>query len=82
MKIAAPEMAQLVRAELDHRPTSRTLSGAQLVVSALEKEGIDTVWGYPGGAVLPMYDALLSSESNTNVLVRHEQVAVHALGFD
>ncbi|WP_240161065.1 biosynthetic-type acetolactate synthase large subunit [Burkholderia sp. Ax-1719] len=49
-----------------------------MVVSALHREGIDTVWGYPGGAVLPIYDALLAAPSITNVLVRHEQAAVHA----
>ncbi|QBR00634.1 biosynthetic-type acetolactate synthase large subunit [Paraburkholderia pallida] len=49
-----------------------------MVVSALRMEGIDTVWGYPGGAVLPIYDALLSAPSITNILVRHEQAAVHA----
>ncbi|WP_315857432.1 biosynthetic-type acetolactate synthase large subunit [Burkholderia anthina] len=61
------------------RPRSETLlSGAQMVVSALRQEGVDTVWGYPGGAVLPVYDALRENEGITHLLVRHEQAAVHA----
>nr|WP_244099883.1 biosynthetic-type acetolactate synthase large subunit [Burkholderia anthina] len=55
-----------------------TCSGAQMVVSALRHEGVDTVWGYPGGAVLPLYDALEQSTDITHLLVRHEQAAVHA----
>ena len=53
------------------------ISGAQAVVKALELEGVDTVFGYPGGAILPVYDALLDSGIH-HVLVRHEQSAAHA----
>ncbi|MFU0801051.1 MAG: biosynthetic-type acetolactate synthase large subunit [Xylanivirga thermophila] len=53
------------------------MTGAQAVVKALELEGIEVVFGYPGGAVLPIYDALKSS-SIRNILVRHEQAAAHA----
>ncbi|RQZ25581.1 hypothetical protein DIE16_33875 [Burkholderia sp. Bp9090] len=49
-----------------------------MVVSALRREGVDTVWGYPGGAVLPLYDALQESADISHLLVRHEQAAVHA----
>ncbi|MBC7337112.1 MAG: acetolactate synthase large subunit, partial [Clostridia bacterium] len=53
------------------------LSGAEIVIKALEYEGVDTVFGYPGGAVLPLYDALYFS-SIRHILVRHEQGAAHA----
>ena len=54
------------------------LSGAQMVVRALEDEGIDMIFGYPGGTVLDIYDALSFSKKIKHVLVRHEQAAVHA----
>lgn len=51
--------------------------GAAMILSALQAEGVDTVFGYPGGAVLPLYDHLFTS-SLRHILVRHEQAAVHA----
>ncbi len=54
------------------------LSGAQMVVRALEDEGVDVIFGYPGGAVIDIYDALYSAKKLKHVLVRHEQAAVHA----
>ncbi len=54
------------------------LSGAQMVVRALEDEGVEFVFGYPGGAVIDIYDALYSARKLKHVLVRHEQAAVHA----
>jgi len=58
-------------------PSSRseTLSGAQIVVRLLERQGIDTIAGIPGGAVLPLYDALSRSARIHHVLARHEQGA-------
>ena len=53
------------------------ISGSQAVVKCLQEEGVKIIFGYPGGAVLDLYDALMDSEI-TNVLVRHEQGAVHA----
>jgi acetolactate synthase-1/2/3 large subunit len=53
------------------------LTGAQMVVAALKAEHIDTVFGYPGGQALPLYDALYDSGIN-HILTRHEQGAVHA----
>lgn len=47
-------------------------------MEALQQEGVDTVFGYPGGAVLPIYDALLSTPGIRHILVRHEQGAAHA----
>ncbi|MCK4846787.1 MAG: biosynthetic-type acetolactate synthase large subunit [Deltaproteobacteria bacterium] len=52
------------------------LNGAEIVLAAFEKEGVDTIFGYPGGAVLPLYDALYDSPLK-HILVRHEQGAVH-----
>jgi acetolactate synthase-1/2/3 large subunit len=54
------------------------LSGAEMVVRALKDQGVKHIFGYPGGAVLPIYDALFASEDLIHVLVRHEQGAVHA----
>lgn len=78
MKIAAPEIEKIaISRPVFHKPPGK-VSGAQIVVSALREEGVDTVWGYPGGAVLPVYDALLTSGTIDHMLVRHEQAAVHA----
>lgn len=55
-----------------------TLTGAQVVIRALVDQGVDTIFGYPGGAVLPLYDAIFQQEKIRHVLVRHEQAAVHA----
>jgi acetolactate synthase-1/2/3 large subunit len=54
------------------------MSGAQMVIRALKDQGVTHIFGYPGGAVLPIYDALFQSEGIVHVLVRHEQGAVHA----
>jgi acetolactate synthase-1/2/3 large subunit len=55
------------------------LTGAQILVKYLQDEGVEHIWGYPGGAVLPIYDALETDGDKLNhVLVRHEQAAVHA----
>ncbi|HEY3948831.1 acetolactate synthase 3 large subunit [Phenylobacterium sp.] len=55
-----------------------TLSGAEMVVRALLDQGVDVLFGYPGGAVLPIYDALFAEPRLKHVLVRHEQGATHA----
>ena len=54
------------------------LSGAEIVVRCLQEEGVEHVFGYPGGAVLYIYDALFNQDKVKHVLVRHEQGAVHA----
>ncbi|MFY8094395.1 MAG: acetolactate synthase 3 large subunit [Niveispirillum sp.] len=54
------------------------LSGAEIVIKALRDQGVDTIFGYPGGAVLPIYDALFKQNQIKHILVRHEQAAVHA----
>ncbi|MCZ2405358.1 MAG: biosynthetic-type acetolactate synthase large subunit, partial [Burkholderiales bacterium] len=54
------------------------LMGSEILVKSLQAEGVKYIWGYPGGAVLYIYDALYKQESIQHVLVRHEQAAVHA----
>jgi len=53
------------------------LSGAEMLIRSLKDEGVDTIFGYPGGAVLHIYDALFQQSDITHVLVRHEQAASH-----
>src|SRR5579872_6269334 len=53
-------------------------SGAEVLLSALKDQGVDTIFGYPGGAVLPIYDALFKQNAIRHVLVRQEGGAVHA----
>jgi acetolactate synthase-1/2/3 large subunit len=53
-------------------------SGAETLLRALKAQGVDTIFGYPGGAVLPIYDALFQQNAIRHILVRHEQAAVHA----
>ncbi len=55
-----------------------TMPGAEALLKVLEQEGVDVIFGYPGGAVLPIYDALFSNSAIRHILVRHEQAAVHA----
>jgi len=56
----------------------RQMTGAKMIVQALIDQGVDTVFGYPGGAVLPIYDEVFQQNSIKHILVRHEQGAVHA----
>ena len=58
--------------------SAQAMTGAQMVIRALKDQGVTHIFGYPGGAVLPIYDALFQVEGITHVLVRHEQGAVHA----
>ncbi|MFC5566194.1 acetolactate synthase 3 large subunit [Rubellimicrobium aerolatum] len=57
---------------------SREMTGARMVIQALKDQGVDTVFGYPGGAVLPIYDEIFQQNDIRHILVRHEQAAVHA----
>src|SRR5213594_4122439 len=57
---------------------TQTMTGAEMVVRALIDQGVDVIFGYPGGAVLPIYDALFKQNHVRHILVRHEQAAVHA----
>ncbi|OUI99056.1 acetolactate synthase [Acetobacter orientalis] len=65
---SAPQAAQ----------TPATLAGAEVLMRALVEQGVEVIFGYPGGAVLPIYDALFRQKEIRHILVRHEQAAVHA----
>merc|ERR1711995_85072 len=54
------------------------MSGAAIILQSLEDLGVEVIFGYPGGAVLPLYDELFRRNAIRHVLVRHEQAAVHA----
>ncbi len=56
----------------------KRMTGANMVIEALAEQGVDTIFGYPGGAVLPIYDAIHQQQKVKHVLVRHEQGAGHA----
>ncbi len=55
-----------------------TMAGAEVLLRALKDQGVEVIFGYPGGAVLPIYDAIFNQNAIRHVLVRHEQAAVHA----
>ncbi len=58
--------------------SSNKFSGAEIIVKAFVNEGVDTIFGYPGGAILPFYDALFLQNKLRHILTRHEQAAAHA----
>src|SRR5213082_4082407 len=57
---------------------NKEMTGAEMVIAALADQGVEHLFGYPGGAVLPIYDELFHQDKLRHVLVRHEQGAVHA----
>src|ERR1043165_10313547 len=57
---------------------TQEMTGAEMVIQALLDQGVEYVFGYPGGAVLPIYDAIFQQEKLKHILVRHEQGAAHA----
>ncbi len=57
---------------------ARTMTGAEMVLKALADQGVEHIFGYPGGAVLPIYDEMYQQDKVQHILVRHEQGAVHA----
>jgi acetolactate synthase-1/2/3 large subunit len=56
----------------------RTMTGAAVILEALKDQGVEVIFGYPGGAVLPIYDEIFKQNAIRHILVRHEQAAVHA----
>jgi acetolactate synthase I/II/III large subunit len=58
--------------------TMKEMTGAEMVIEALAEQGVKHIFGYPGGAVLPIYDAMFQQKKVQHILVRHEQGAVHA----
>jgi acetolactate synthase-1/2/3 large subunit len=57
---------------------TQSMTGSQVVLKALVEQGVEVIFGYPGGAVLPIYDAIFQQDKLRHILVRHEQAAVHA----
>src|SRR6478672_10227018 len=57
--------------------THAELSGAEITIRCLQEEGVEFVFGYPGGAILPIYDEMFKQDKFKHILVRHEQAAVH-----
>src|SRR5438045_6620660 len=79
MEISKAEITSAAAASAGHNSSSPPeLRGAEILVKALQAEGVKYVWGYPGGAVLHIYDAFYKQDTIQHVLVRHEQAAVHA----
>jgi len=76
MEISKAEMASAAAAQTDGRGAE--ILGAEILVRSLIEEDVEFIWGYPGGAVLYIYDALYKQDKMQHVLVRHEQAAVHA----
>jgi acetolactate synthase-1/2/3 large subunit len=73
-----PSFETQTAAPLPAAPTVEMLSGAETVVRAMVDNGVEVLFGYPGGAVLPIYDALFHEPRLRHILVRHEQGATHA----
>jgi len=76
MEISKAELASAAAAAQSNK--SPELMGAEILVRSLIEEKVEFIWGYPGGAVLYIYDALYKQDKMQHVLVRHEQAAVHA----
>ena len=79
MDMSAAEVKRAASAQPSSSNTpAREPNGSEILVRCLQAEGVKYLWGYPGGAVLYIYDALYKQETIQHVLVRHEQAAVHA----
>ncbi len=78
MDMSAAEVKRAALAQPQSSSPSTEINGSEILVRCLQAEQVKFVWGYPGGAVLYIYDALYKQESIQHVLVRHEQAAVHA----
>src|SRR4030067_2636616 len=63
---------------LKYRMFVMEMTGAEIAIRCLQEEGVEYIFGYPGGAVLHIYDALFQQDKVKHILVRHEQAAVHA----
>lgn len=58
--------------------TKREMTGAEMILQGLVDQGVEVIFGYPGGVTIPIYDALYHRNTPHHILVRHEQGAVHA----
>src|SRR6476620_3323840 len=77
MEISKAEIVSAAAASATNQ-SSQELRGAEILVKSLQAEGVKCIWGYPGGAVLHIYDAFYKQDTIQHILVRHEQAAVHA----
>jgi len=77
MDMSAAEIKRAASAQ-PQSPSHTDPNGSEILVRCLQPEGVKYLWGYPGGAVLYIYDALYKQQSIQHVLVRHEQAAIHA----
>ena len=78
MEISKAELNVAAAAAQASTAGSLELMGSEILVKSLQAENVQYIWGYPGGAVLYIYDALYKQDTIQHVLVRHEQAAVHA----
>jgi acetolactate synthase I/II/III large subunit len=78
MDMSTPDAKRVASAQAGPTSLHPELNGSEILVRCLQAEGVEFMWGYPGGAVLYIYDALYKQNSIEHVLVRHEQAAVHA----
>ena len=80
VKLGTATKKEAKKTEQDNAPDvdAMTKTGAEIVIQSLIDQGVDTIFGYPGGAVLPIYDELFKQNNIKHVLVRHEQAAAHA----
>lgn len=76
--MSSSEAVEAIATDAAASPTVETMTGAEALLRVLEENGVEVIFGYPGGAVLPIYDALFKNNAIRHVLVRHEQAAVHA----
>ena len=76
MEITKAEISSAAAAQ--NASNTPELMGSEILVKSLQAEGVQYIWGYPGGAVLYIYDAIYKQDTIQHVLVRHEQAAVHA----
>ncbi|MCB2028624.1 MAG: biosynthetic-type acetolactate synthase large subunit, partial [Rhodoferax sp.] len=77
-EISSAAAASATTPKTSSAPAALELRGAEILVKALQAEDVKFIWGYPGGAVLHIYDAFYKQDTIQHVLVRHEQAAVHA----
>jgi len=78
MDMSAAEIKRAASAQPHPSSPSTEPNGSEILVRCLQAENVKFLWGYPGGAVLYIYDALYKQDTIEHVLVRHEQAAVHA----
>src|SRR5258706_11182059 len=77
MDMSAAEVKRAASAQPHPSPNAEP-NGSEILVKCLQAENVKFLWGYPGGAVLYIYDALYKQDTIKHVLVRHEQAAVHS----